>query len=174
ELEFLADPGIEEAQTTQNVITNNTTYQANDLDAYDSVCNEINSAKITLMANLSHYGSDNLAEVHNPDNVTNNVINQVVQAMPISEQSNIMNQSQTKITSDSNIIIYSQYNSKSVNETLTVELERYKDQVRILKEENNVDRVSDLCAQSMKIDNLKQTLSEHLKKGIFKINGYSS
>nr|GFC28902.1 hypothetical protein [Tanacetum cinerariifolium] len=37
-------------------------YQADDLDAYDSDYDEINSAKIALMANLSHYGSDNLAE----------------------------------------------------------------------------------------------------------------
>nr|GEX99019.1 hypothetical protein [Tanacetum cinerariifolium] len=62
ELEFLADPGIAEAQSTQYVITNNAAYQADDLDAYDYDCDEINSAKIALMANLSHYGSDNLAE----------------------------------------------------------------------------------------------------------------
>nr|GEX88047.1 hypothetical protein [Tanacetum cinerariifolium]GEX88052.1 hypothetical protein [Tanacetum cinerariifolium] len=161
ELEFLADPGIAEAQTTQYVITNNVAYQADDLDAYDSDCGKINSAKIALMANLSHYGSNNLAEVHNSDNVTNNVINQAVQAMPIFEQSNIMNQLETKITSDNNIIPYSQYDNKSVNKTLTAELERYKDQVRILKEGNHVDKVSDSCAQSMEIDNLKQTLSEH-------------
>nr|GEW75159.1 hypothetical protein [Tanacetum cinerariifolium] len=72
------NPGIAEAQTTQYVITNNAAYQANDLDAYDSDCDEINSAKIALMANLSQYGSDNLAELHNPDNVTNNMINQAV------------------------------------------------------------------------------------------------
>nr|GFC59928.1 hypothetical protein [Tanacetum cinerariifolium] len=47
---------------------------------------------------------------------------------------------------------------------LTAELERYKDQVRILKEGNNVDKISDSCAQSMEIGNLKQTLSEHLKE----------
>nr|GEZ11523.1 hypothetical protein [Tanacetum cinerariifolium] len=45
------------------VITNNAAYQADDLDVYDSDCDEINYAKIALMANLSHYGSDNLAEV---------------------------------------------------------------------------------------------------------------
>nr|GEY04798.1 hypothetical protein [Tanacetum cinerariifolium] len=56
ELEFLAD------QSTQYVVTNNAAYQADDLDAYDSECDEINSAKIALMANLSHYGSDNLVE----------------------------------------------------------------------------------------------------------------
>nr|GFA87830.1 hypothetical protein [Tanacetum cinerariifolium] len=104
ELEFLAELGIAEAQTTQCVITNNVAYQADDLDAYDSDCDEINSAKIALMANLSHYSSDTIAEVHNLNNVTNNVLNQAVQAMPISEQSNIMNQSETEMTSDSNII----------------------------------------------------------------------
>nr|GEZ02139.1 hypothetical protein [Tanacetum cinerariifolium] len=62
ELEFLADPGIAEAQSTQYVVTNNVAYQAGDLDAYNSNCDEINSAKIALMANLSRYGSNNLAE----------------------------------------------------------------------------------------------------------------
>nr|GEX37054.1 hypothetical protein [Tanacetum cinerariifolium] len=62
ELEFLADPGTTETSSNQYVVTNNAAYQADDLDAYDSDCDELNSAKITLMANLSHYGSDNLAE----------------------------------------------------------------------------------------------------------------
>nr|GEX10697.1 hypothetical protein [Tanacetum cinerariifolium] len=62
ELEFLADPGTAESSSNQTVITNNAAYQADDLDAYDSDCDEINSAKIALMANLSHYSSDNLAE----------------------------------------------------------------------------------------------------------------
>nr|GEX19742.1 hypothetical protein [Tanacetum cinerariifolium] len=78
ELEFLVDPGIAETQRTQYVITNNAAYQADDLDAYDSDCDELNSAKIALVANLSHYGSDNLAEVHNQVNVTNNLIDQDV------------------------------------------------------------------------------------------------
>nr|GEV29600.1 transposon Ty3-G Gag-Pol polyprotein [Tanacetum cinerariifolium] len=56
------NPGIAEAQTTQNVITNNAAYQADDLNAYDSDCDEINSAKVALMANLSHFGSDDLVE----------------------------------------------------------------------------------------------------------------
>nr|GEW35294.1 hypothetical protein [Tanacetum cinerariifolium] len=62
ELEFLADPGTPESSGNQMVVTNNAAYQADDLDAYDSDCNEINSAKIALMANLSHYGLDKLAE----------------------------------------------------------------------------------------------------------------
>nr|GEU91970.1 hypothetical protein [Tanacetum cinerariifolium] len=120
ELAFLEDPRIVEAQTIQNVITHNAAYQADNLDAYDSDCDEINTAKIALMANLSHYGSDDLAEVHNQDNVTHNVINQAVQAMLLFEQSNIVNQSETEITSDSNFIPYSQCNVFSVNNTLLI------------------------------------------------------
>ncbi|GKC73994.1 hypothetical protein Tco_1119877 [Tanacetum coccineum] len=123
---------------------------------------------------------DALGEVHNHDTVNNNVINQAVQAMSSSEQSNVVNRSKTKITSDSNIIPYSQYvielqqavvqnsnsfvqqdalilsvieqlktqvvnytkinlNNKSVNDTLTADLERYKEQVKVLKEGQNVD-----------------------------------
>nr|GEZ38122.1 hypothetical protein [Tanacetum cinerariifolium] len=62
ELDFLADPGIAETLRTQYAVTNNVAYQADDLDADDSNCDELNSAKIDLMADLSHYGSDNLAE----------------------------------------------------------------------------------------------------------------
>ncbi|GJZ17661.1 retrovirus-related pol polyprotein from transposon TNT 1-94 [Tanacetum coccineum] len=210
ELAFLADLGIPEGQATQTVITHNAAYQADDLDAYDSDCDELNTAKVALMANLSHYGSDALFEVHNHDNVNNDMTNQVVQAMPSSEQSNVVNHLETKITSDSNIIPYSQYliesqqvavqnsnsstqqddlilsvieqlktqvvhctktnlENKSVNDTLTAELERYKEQVKVLKEGQNVDlksqdNISDSCAQSVEIDHLKRTLSEHLKE----------
>ncbi|GKB53022.1 hypothetical protein Tco_0903775, partial [Tanacetum coccineum] len=101
--------GIPEGQATQTVITHNAAYQADDLDAYDSDCDELNTAKVALMANLSHYGSDALAEVHNHDNMNNNMLNQVVQAMPSSEQSNVVTHSETEINSDSNIIPYSQY-----------------------------------------------------------------
>ncbi|GKB82806.1 hypothetical protein Tco_0949701 [Tanacetum coccineum] len=170
----------------QSVITHNAAYQADDLDAYDSDCDELNTAKVALMTNLSHYGSDALAE------------------------SNVVNYSETEITSDSNIIPYSHYviesqqaavqnsnssaqqdaliisvieqlktqvvnctkinlDNKSVNDTLTAELERYKEHVKVLKEGKNVDLksndiVSDSSAQSVEIGRLKQTLSEHLKE----------
>ncbi|GJW93411.1 hypothetical protein Tco_0173083 [Tanacetum coccineum] len=210
ELAFFADLDIPKGQATQTIITHNVAYQADDLDAYDSDCDELNTAKVAIMANLSHYGSDALAEVHNHDNVNNNMLNQVVQAMPSSEQSNVVNDSETEVTSDSNIIPYSQYviesqqsavqnsnssaqqdalilsmieklktqvvnctkinlDNKSVNDTLTAELERYKEQVKVLKEGQNVDlrsnnNISDSSAQSVEIDRLKQTLSEHLKE----------
>nr|GEW06140.1 hypothetical protein [Tanacetum cinerariifolium] len=67
ELAFWAVTRIAEAQTTQNVITRNVAYQANDLDAYDSNCDEINNAKVTHLANLSHYGSNDLVESQEKD-----------------------------------------------------------------------------------------------------------
>nr|GEZ05300.1 hypothetical protein [Tanacetum cinerariifolium] len=68
------------------VITHNVAYQADNLDAYDSDCDELNTAKVSLMANLSHYGSDALAEVYNPDNMDTSMINQVVQYVIESQQ----------------------------------------------------------------------------------------
>ncbi|GJS82424.1 hypothetical protein Tco_0748965 [Tanacetum coccineum] len=109
ELAFLADPGIAKGQSTQIIITHNVAYQADDLDVYDSDCDELNTAKVALMVNLSHYGIDALAKVYNPDNMDTNIINQVVQAMLSSEQSNVVNHSETKITNDRNIIPYSHY-----------------------------------------------------------------
>nr|GEV13113.1 copia protein [Tanacetum cinerariifolium] len=134
------------------VITNNAAYQADDLDAYDSDCDDINSSKIVLMANLSHYGSNNLAEaaVHN----SNFPVQQDALILSVIEQLKTQVVNCTKINQD----------NKSVNETLTAELERYKDQVRIFKEGNNADKESDSCVQSMKINNLKKTLSEYLKE----------
>ncbi|GJW96558.1 hypothetical protein Tco_0178366 [Tanacetum coccineum] len=106
------------------VITHNAAYQADDLDAYDSDCDELNSAKIALMANLSRNGSNALTEVHNSDNLTYDLINQSEQIMTSSDQSNDVNQTETEITSDSNIIPYSQYLSETVGEITTGKLSR--------------------------------------------------
>ncbi|GKA43771.1 hypothetical protein Tco_0736495, partial [Tanacetum coccineum] len=118
EIAFLADPRLPDTQTSQTVITHNASYQADDLDAYDSDCDELNSAKIALMANLSRNGSDALTKVHNPDNLTCDLINQSEQIMTSSEQSNDVSQTETGITSDSNIIPYSQYLSETQQETV--------------------------------------------------------
>nr|GEY24175.1 hypothetical protein [Tanacetum cinerariifolium] len=166
ELEFLADPGMAETSSNQYVVNNNAAYQADDLDAYDF---------------------------------------DYVQAPSTSEQSTILTQSDTEVTSDSNIISYSQYmnesqyntvqnssvpalqdnlilsvieqlktqvvnctkinqDNKQVNELLTAELERYKNQERILKEQKNDDNASVSYEQSLEIETLKHTLSEHLKE----------
>ncbi|GKF07917.1 hypothetical protein Tco_0042141, partial [Tanacetum coccineum] len=49
---MIHDPDIPDGKATYTVITHNVAYQADDLDAYDSNCDELNTAKIALMANL--------------------------------------------------------------------------------------------------------------------------
>nr|GEY44935.1 putative ribonuclease H-like domain-containing protein [Tanacetum cinerariifolium] len=170
----------------------------------------LHEEEIALMANLSQYGSDNLAEVHNQDNVTNNLIDQDMQATSTSEQSNILNQSEIRITSDSNIISYSHYmndsqyttvhnlsspalqddlilsvieqlktqvvsctkinqDNKNVNDFLTAELERYKDQRNNSFSQQSAPtfyqlfEINDLKAQSQEKDTVVMKLKERLK-----------
>ncbi|GJU71458.1 retrovirus-related pol polyprotein from transposon TNT 1-94, partial [Tanacetum coccineum] len=199
EIAFLADPGLPDNQSSQSVITHNAAYQADDLDAYDSDCDELNSAKIALMANLSRNGSDALTEVHNQDNLNYDLFNQSEQIMTSSEQSNDVSQSETDIISDSNIIPYSQYlsetqqetvqNSNSsaqqdvlilsmfdqittqvthcntVNKALTTELDRYKEEIKDLKEKQNVENsFSGSNEQFDEIVRLKQNLFEQVQE----------
>nr|GEU52946.1 hypothetical protein [Tanacetum cinerariifolium] len=61
ELEILAEPRVVEGPVTQTVITHNAAYQGDDLDTYDSDCDDFSIAKAILMANLSSYGRVNTA-----------------------------------------------------------------------------------------------------------------
>nr|GEV92010.1 hypothetical protein [Tanacetum cinerariifolium] len=76
------------------------------------------SGKVALMANLSHYGSDNLAEVNNLNNMPTHLISQEMHVPSTSEQSTILAQSNTESTSDSNIISYSKYMNESQYNTV--------------------------------------------------------
>ncbi|GJW54689.1 hypothetical protein Tco_0098774 [Tanacetum coccineum] len=62
QLAFLAHPGISEALVAQQTIPHNLAFQTEDLDAYDSDCDDLSSAKAVLMANLSSYDSNVLSE----------------------------------------------------------------------------------------------------------------
>nr|GEY37925.1 hypothetical protein [Tanacetum cinerariifolium] len=137
--------------------------------------------------------------------MANHLIHQEMQVPSTSEQSTILTQSNTEITSDSNIISYSQYmnesqynsvqnsnlhalqddlilyvieqlktqvvnypkinqDNKQVNELLTAEFERYRNQERVLKEQKNDNKASTSYEPSLEIKTLKHTLSEHLKE----------
>nr|GEY17549.1 copia protein [Tanacetum cinerariifolium] len=125
--------------------------------AYDPDCDEINTAKVALMANLFHYGSDDLVEAAVQN--SNSPAQQDALILSVIEQLKTQVVNCTKINQD----------NKSVNDTLTAELKRYKEHVSILTEGQNVDlkskdNVLDSCAQSVEIANLKQTLLEHLKE----------
>nr|GEZ32784.1 hypothetical protein [Tanacetum cinerariifolium] len=126
ELDFLADPRTAESSTNQTVITTNAAYQVDDFDAYDSDYDELNSAKVALMANLSLYGSDNLAENSTLSVRQDDLILFVIEQL----KTQVVNY--TKINQD----------NKQVNELLTAELERYRNQERVLKEQINDNQAS--------------------------------
>ncbi|GJX73099.1 hypothetical protein Tco_0311694 [Tanacetum coccineum] len=128
ELAFLVDPGIAKGQATQTVITHNAAYQADDLDAYDSDCNELNTAKAVIQNSNSSAQQDAL-------------ILSVIEQL----KTHVVNC--TKINLD----------NKSINDTLTAKLERSKEQVKVLKEGQNVDLKSN--------DNKAQQLEPKLYEG---------
>ncbi|GJX79010.1 retrovirus-related pol polyprotein from transposon TNT 1-94 [Tanacetum coccineum] len=150
----------------------------------------IAEAKAVLMANLSSYGPDVLSEVPISDNTNNDMLNQSVQEMPYSEPSHFVEHPENEIHSDINIISYSQYLIESqnatvnngnliTNESLSTELERYKEWVKMLEERQNVDlhtreklifddiiweKNAQFANFEKEINNLKQTLSEQSKE----------
>nr|GEV94289.1 hypothetical protein [Tanacetum cinerariifolium] len=105
--------------------------KADDLDAYDLDCDELNSVKNSTLPALQ-------------DDLILSVIEQL--------KTHVVNY--TKVNQD----------NKQVNELLTAELERYRNQERILTTQMNDDNKSTSYAHSMEIDTLKHTLSEHLKE----------
>nr|GEZ41684.1 hypothetical protein [Tanacetum cinerariifolium] len=62
QIAFLADLEVPDDQTVQTIIPNNAAFQTEDLDTYDSDCDDISNEKAVLMANISNYGSDIISE----------------------------------------------------------------------------------------------------------------
>ncbi|GKF47972.1 hypothetical protein Tco_0141223 [Tanacetum coccineum] len=81
QLAFLADPGILKAPVAKQIIPQNLTFHTDDLDAYDSDCDDLSSAKALLMANLSCCDPEVIFEVPYFDSYPNDMINQDVQEM---------------------------------------------------------------------------------------------
>ncbi|GKA10029.1 hypothetical protein Tco_0689462 [Tanacetum coccineum] len=134
ELEFLADPGIAEGPVTQTIITHNASYQADDLDAYASDCDNFSTTKAVLMANLSSYGSDVLSEyLLETQNAavqdTNSSAQQDAIILSVLEQLSNQVTNCNKLNKD----------DLMTNESLSAELEIYKERVKLLEERQNVD-----------------------------------
>nr|GEU28836.1 integrase, catalytic region, zinc finger, CCHC-type, peptidase aspartic, catalytic [Tanacetum cinerariifolium]GEU94057.1 integrase, catalytic region, zinc finger, CCHC-type, peptidase aspartic, catalytic [Tanacetum cinerariifolium] len=133
------------------VVTHNAAYQADDLDAYDSDCDKLSTAKVALMANLSHYGPDALAETTAQN--SNSSAQQDALILFVIEQLKTQVVNCTKINMD----------NKSINDTLTAELERYKEQVKAQSQEKDTiirklkERIKSLSGH-MKEDKMKMKL----------------
>ncbi|GJR10485.1 retrovirus-related pol polyprotein from transposon TNT 1-94 [Tanacetum coccineum] len=176
EIAFLADPGLPDIQTSQTVITHNAAYQADDLDAYDSDCDELNSAKISLMANLSRNGSDALIETETEITSDSNII-PYSQYLSETQQETVQNSNSSAQQDVLILSMFEQLNTqvmhctnvnleyKSVNKALTTELNRYKGEVKDLKEMQNVENsFSGSNEQYAEIVRLKETLFEQVQE----------
>ncbi|GJR07107.1 retrovirus-related pol polyprotein from transposon TNT 1-94 [Tanacetum coccineum] len=112
-----------------------------DLDAYDSDCDKLNSAKVTLMANLSHYGSDALAEY-------------VIE----SQQETVQNSNYSAQRDDLILSVIEKLKTQVANYTKT-NLERYKEQVKVLRERQNVDlRIKDMDTPQLSPEAVRNTI----------------
>ncbi|GJV97941.1 reverse transcriptase domain-containing protein [Tanacetum coccineum] len=133
QLAFLADPGIPASQA-QTVIPHNAAFQTEDLDTYDSDCDDLSNAQAVLMANISNYGSDVISE--------------------------------------------EKANKEQNNESITAELERYKERVKTFEQRLNIDlssrekmidsQMDDMIREKLalkeQIDSLEQNLSKQIKE----------
>nr|GEW53997.1 copia protein [Tanacetum cinerariifolium] len=109
QLAFLTDPGIPEGQAAETTIPNTASFHTRDLDAYDSDCDDVSNAKMVLMTNLSNYSSDDISKVPHHEPYHTDMDNQSVHTMQDFKQTPIVDFTDNEITSDSNIILYSQY-----------------------------------------------------------------
>ncbi|GJR53694.1 retrovirus-related pol polyprotein from transposon TNT 1-94 [Tanacetum coccineum] len=98
QLAFLADPGIPYSQAAQTTIPNNAAFQTEDLDAYDSDCDDVSTAQAVLMANYSNYGSDVISEVPHSEPYHNDMDNQSVHVMQNFEKTPVVDFTDNEIT----------------------------------------------------------------------------
>ncbi|GJY25898.1 hypothetical protein Tco_0400624 [Tanacetum coccineum] len=113
------DSGIPDGQAAQTTIPNNAAFQTEDLDAYDSGCDDVSNAKAVLMANLSNYGSDVISEDF--------------------KQTPLVVFLDNEITSDSNIIPYSQY-LQETQQAAVQDTNLYAQQDSILQQELSAEQ----------------------------------
>nr|GEV29385.1 retrovirus-related Pol polyprotein from transposon TNT 1-94 [Tanacetum cinerariifolium] len=162
QLAFLADLGIPNSQAAQTTIQNTAAFQTEDLDAYDSNCDDVSNAKAVLMANLSNYDSDVISEEHIKSMRENDKEEKVKRKMDEIETINIeLEHSVAKLLLE--------------NERLHKEIENlikiYKDQfdsikkIRALSKEHCDSLIAQLNSKSMENPNLKdiEPLSHRLK-----------
>ncbi|GKA34901.1 hypothetical protein Tco_0721330 [Tanacetum coccineum] len=61
---YISHPGIPNGKAVQTTIPNTASFYTEDLDAYDSDCDDVSNTKAVLMDNLSNYGSDVISSQH--------------------------------------------------------------------------------------------------------------
>nr|GEU68785.1 integrase, catalytic region, zinc finger, CCHC-type, peptidase aspartic, catalytic [Tanacetum cinerariifolium] len=134
----------ETIQVDKQKLLNVTTVKTEGLDTYDSDCDDISNAKAVLMANISNYGSDVISEVPHSETYVNDMENQSALAMQDFEQP-LEQMSKQMINHINN---KEKANKEENNESVTAELERYKEQI----------------ARKEQVDSLEKNLSKKIKE----------
>ncbi|GJR58390.1 hypothetical protein Tco_1500552 [Tanacetum coccineum] len=178
QLAFLADSGILDGQAVQTTIPNTTAFQNEDLDAYDSDYYNVSNAKAVLMANLSKYDSDVLSEVPHSETSHNDMAVQDTNLYAQQDSmilSVIVQMSKQMINHVNN---WEKANQEKSNESVTAELERYKERVKTFEQCLNVylstcekmidsqmdDMIKEKLALKHQLDSLEQNLSNQRKE----------
>ncbi|GKB92299.1 retrovirus-related pol polyprotein from transposon TNT 1-94 [Tanacetum coccineum] len=167
QLAFLADLGVPDGQAVQTIIPNNAAFQTEDLDTYDSDCDDISNAQAVLMANISNYGSDVISEVPHSETYLNDMVNQGVQAMQDFEQPPAVDFTDNEIHSDSNIIPYSQYLQETQQENVQdTHLQAQQDSMILSVIEQMSEQMinHEKLALKEQVDSLEQNLSKQIKE----------
>ncbi|GJW89400.1 retrovirus-related pol polyprotein from transposon TNT 1-94 [Tanacetum coccineum] len=130
-----------------------------DLDTYDSDCDDISNAQAVLMANISNYGSNVISEAQQ-DSMILSVIEQMSEQM-INHINN-----------------WEKANKEQNKESVTAELDRYKERVKTFEQCLNIDlnsrekmidsQMDDMIREKLalkeQVDSLKQNLSKQIKE----------
>ncbi|GKA00350.1 hypothetical protein Tco_0672900 [Tanacetum coccineum] len=175
QLAFLADPGVLDGQAVQTIIPNTAAFQTEDLNTYDSDCDDLSNVQAVLMANISNYGSDVISEVPHFETNPNDMENQSVHAMQDFEQPPAMDFTDNEIHSDSNIISYSYYlqetQQANVQDTY---LQAQQDSMilsvieQICREKMIDSQMDDMIKEKLalkeQVDSLEQNLSKQIKE----------
>ncbi|GJW62770.1 integrase, catalytic region, zinc finger, CCHC-type containing protein [Tanacetum coccineum] len=190
QLAFLVDLGIPDSQAAQTTIPNTAAFQTEDLDAYDSDCDDVFNAKAILMANLSNYGLDVISEAPHSESYHNDLDNQSylqeTQQAAI-QDTNLYAQQDSMILSMieqmfeqmiNHVNNWKKVNQEKNNESLIAELERYKERVKMFEQRLNIhlstcekmidsqmdDMIKETLSLKQKIDSFEQNLSNQIKE----------
>ncbi|GJX20197.1 hypothetical protein Tco_0222874 [Tanacetum coccineum] len=140
-LTFLADPGIPNEQAAQKTIPNTVAFQIEDLDAYDSDCDDVSNAKAWPIFPTTDQALSHRCLILNPI-IMIWIIKEAVQ------DTNLYAQQDSKILSViekmseqmiNHVNNWVKANQEKNNESLTTVLERYKERVKNFEQRLNID-----------------------------------
>ncbi|GJW29142.1 hypothetical protein Tco_0046017 [Tanacetum coccineum] len=189
QLAFLADPGIPAGQA-QTIIPHNAAFQTEDLDTYNSDCDDLSTAQAVLMANISNYGSDIISEIMrylviaisfhilNICRNTNGQLQDTNFAGTKDSMIFICDEQNVRYKMINHVNNWEKANKEQNNETITVELERYKERVKKFEQRLNIDlssrekmidsQMDDMIREKLalkeQVDSLEQNLSKQIKE----------